>query len=993
VGGSAAAAEKALTFRPEPAVVEASQLSGFMRFCESSTGLTFLDHPSFHEFSVADQRRFWHLFLSWSGLLREGSPEPVCTDDACERAMFFPELELSYAENLLRINSQEQGERTALVAHHASGAPERLSRRELRGRVQAVAAHLRGLGVKPGDRVAAVSGNNAEVAIAALASAAVGAPFASAAPDLGAPALLSRFEQLSPTVLMAGLTGGGSEATSTALCDRAAEVAQGLPTLTAFVALDDGPEPRGLAVPVHRLSEMLEDAAAAVEWERFPFNHPLFVMFTSGTTGPPKCIVHGAGGTLLEHVKEHRLHVDLQAGDRLFFHTSAAWMMWNWQLSALASGAEVMVYDGPVAGPATLWELVSRERVNVFGTSPPYLQLCEDSGYSPGRELELGDLRAVLSTGSILHDWQYDWFAEHVGHVPLQSISGGTDIIGCFVLGNPNLPVRRGRIQCRSLGMDVQAVAGHATPSGSAIGELVCRNPFPSRPLHFLRDDGGARFHAAYFEQNPGVWTHGDLIEFDDDGHARIHGRSDGVLKVHGLRIGPAEIYRALRDVPEVREAMAVEQPSEVRGQARLVLLVVLRDEEGLDGRLIARIRREIVRYASPGHVPELVVQVEELPTTHSGKRSERAARDAVSGIAAANAEALANPGSLERIRLAVDAALARRPEVGDELALAGESDTVARLRPIWEAVLGISPLRSDDNFFDVGGTSLGAVRLLQAIHERMAVDLPLSALLDAPTIAAMAAVIDSPELEPRRPLVLLRPGAEDRPLFLVHSLYGDVLSMRPLALGLATDRAVYGLQARGLDPAEQPHTRVEDMAVAYVESIRSIQEHGPYALGGHSLGGLVAFETARRLERLGEEVEWLGLIDTEIHHSCLPARARLRWLAARLRRLIPVGGASAGQAAPDWQVPPRMQRLEAAGWEAYKAYCPGPYGGSATLFRAEVTRDHMGDPLPLWRRVVRGGLTVEPVTGRHADVVAEPHVRVLAERVSASLDRVAAAR
>src|SRR3954471_14142462 len=738
-----------------------------MRFCEAATGRHFPDQAAFHEFSVEDQRAFWRLLLDWSRLAVDGSPEPVCTSDVCEDATFFPELRLSYVENLLAGDPNA----TALIAHHANGAPERLTRGELRDRVLGTALHLRELGLGAGDRVAAVAGNNADAIVAALACAALGATFSTAAPEMGDEAVCSRFEQLEPKLLMLETPG------------RSERIAARLPTLESVVPLAVGTAPGALTPP------------------RFPFNHPLFVMFTSGTTGAPKCIVHGAGGTLLEHVKEHRLHTDLRPGDRLFFHTSAAWMMWNWQLSALASGAEIVLYDGPIAGPDTLWRIVEQERVTVFGTSPPYLQLCEDSGYSPRGELDLGSLRAVLSTGSILHDGQYDWVGEHVGRIPLQSISGGTDIIGCFVLGSPNLPVRRGWIQCRSLAMDVQALGG----------ELVCRNPFPSRPLHLLGDDG-SRFHETYFAQNPGVWTHGDLIEFDADGHARMHGRSDGVINVHGQRVGPAEIYRALRAVPEVVEAMAVER------EEQLVLLVVLRPEVELDGRLTGRIRREIARATTPAHVPELVVRVDELPSTHSGKRSERAARDALGDGAAVNTQALANPGSLAAIRAAVEAALAARPEV-PEL----EGSTQDRLISIWESVLGVAPLRPDDNFFDAGGTSLAALRLLEAIHEHMGVDLPLSLLLDAPTVAQMAAVIEDPSAAHSSPLVLLRPGTGERPLFLVHSLFGDVLSMRPLAPHLDTDRPVYGLQARGLDPAVEPHASVAEMAGAYVESIREV--------------------------------------------------------------------------------------------------------------------------------------------------------------------------
>jgi acetoacetyl-CoA synthetase len=960
--------------------VGTSQLSAFMRFCEDATGQSFPDQAAFHAFSVRDYRAFWRLLLDWSGLAVEGSPEPVCTDDRPERAEFFPALRLSYSENLLRGDPDQP----ALSAHHAFRPPDRFTRGELRERVLGAAAHLRRMGIGPGDRVAAVAGNNSEAVIAALACATLGATFSTAAPDMGAPAVLSRFEQLSPKLLMASLISGG-EATSGVLAERAAEIAAGLPSLTGFVALDDGPLPTGIEAPVHRLSEMIGGGG---HFERFPFDHPLFVLFTSGTTGAPKCIVHGAGGTLLEHVKEHRLHVDLRPGDRLFFHTSAAWMMWNWQLSALACGAEIVLYDGPIAGPSTLWELVSEEKVGVFGTSPPYLQLCEDSGYSPRDELDLPDLRAVLSTGSILHDWQYDWIDAHVGGVPVQSISGGTDIIGCFVLGSPNLPVRRGWIQCRSLGMDVQALDG----------ELVCRNPFPSRPLHLLGDDG-RRFHKTYFEQNPGVWTHGDLIEFDEDGHARMHGRSDGVMNVHGLRIGPAEIYRALRGVADVQEAMAVEH------EERLVLLVVLRRGTALDGRMIVRIRREIARSTSPLHVPELVVQVDQLPTTHSGKRSERAARDVLNGVPSVNTAALANPGSLDDIRRAVESALRERPAMPPL-----EGPTEARLLAIWEAVLGIAPLRPDDNFFDVGGTSLAAVRLLEAIHEHMGVDLPLSILLDAPTTAAMAHAIEEQGAARPSSLVLLRPGTEQRPLFLVHSLYGDVLSMRPLALALDTGRAVYGLQARGLDPAQQPDTRVEQMAPAYVDCIQSVQPAGPYLLGGHSLGGLIAFEMARLLASRGEEVEWLALIDSDLHPSCLRLPERLRWLAWKARDLMRAARADPRTRLPRYArkvvlrlvprapltpparestLPPLMRRLENAGWEAFDTYRPSPYPGTATFFRVDLPREDMGDPLPVWRRMVEGALTIEPVPGSHADIVAEPNVRSLAERVSVHLARV----
>jgi acetoacetyl-CoA synthetase len=399
--------------------------------------------------------------------------------------------------------------------------------------------------------------------------------------------------------------------------------------------------------------EALAEAAPLASWPRFPFNHPLFILFSSGTTGVPKCIVHGAGGTLLEHAKEHRLHGDFGPRDRLYFHTSTGWMMWNWQLSALAAGTTIAVYDGSVSFPEqdALWQLVAREKVTVFGTSPAFLQFCRDAGIVPNQRVDLGALRAMQSTGSILFDSHYDWVAENVKSLPLQSISGGTDIIGCFVLGNPNLPVYRGESQCVSLGLDVRALPEKDAAERDR-GELVCARPFPSRPLGLFGDREGSRFHEAYFSQNEGVWTHGDYVELTERGTARILGRSDGVLNIRGVRIGPAEIYHVLQDVPEIAEAMAIEQSAPAEpGGTRLVLLVVLREGSLLDRPLALRIKKELSRRASPVHVPSVIAAVPELPTTFSGKRSEKAARDVLNGRAATNVAALKNPGSLDVLR------------------------------------------------------------------------------------------------------------------------------------------------------------------------------------------------------------------------------------------------------------------------------------------------------------------------------------------------------
>ncbi|WP_284275668.1 AMP-binding protein [Bradyrhizobium iriomotense] len=471
-------------------------------------------------------------------------------------------------------------------------------------------------------------------------------------------------------------------------------------------------------------------------------------MFSSGTTGPPKCIQHGVGGTLLEHVKEHRLHCDLAPGDKLFFQTSCGWMMWNWQLSALASGVELVLYDGPLEGPDTFWGIVAEEGVTVFGTNPAYLHFCEQAAFSPRRTLNLSALRAVLSTGSILYPRQYDWVRDEVkATIPLQSISGGTDIIGCFVLGNPNLPVHRGEAQCRSLGLDVRSLPPPDDPQ-AAIGELVCANPFPSRPLGFRGDVDGRRFHATYFAQNPGFWTHGDLIEATPHGGWKLHGRSDGILNVRGIRVGTAEIYRILGAIEEILEAMAVEQQAEEEpGGTRMVLLIVLRKGLVLDNTLAKHIRSELARCGSAAFVPARIAQVDALPVTFSGKRSEAAARDAVNARTVRNRDALQNPQCLDTIaahpvvRAPSAVTVSQAPTRGTKVIPDGD-ELRQELQAICERTLGVSPITWSDNLLEVGADSLAVVNLLLEIEGYAGHHLSLSAFLAAPSIEGVATIL-----------------------------------------------------------------------------------------------------------------------------------------------------------------------------------------------------------------------------------------------------------
>ena len=706
--------------QPVCQLVHESQLAKFIAYCERSTGLSFANYAAFEAFTINRFRTFWRLFLVWSNVICEGDREPVCAGDDCETAVFFPSLRLNYAENLLSGGGR-------LIGCYSDGSRDIFDSLQLRKRVVGFAGFLQQLGVEPGDRIVAIARNNVEVIVAALASAAIGAVFSSCAHDMGVITALSRFQPLNPKVLVANCASQPWD-TGKPLVERVGEVIAGLSSLQAIITID-GALPTSL--PVHPFAQAVSDSSGFI-WQRFPFNHPLFILFSSGTTGTPKCIVHGAGGTLLEHLKEHRLHGDLSRDDRMFFQTSCGWMMWNWQLSALACGTEVVVYDGPLKGPETLWELVAEQQVTVFGTNPAYLQFTETAGYAP-RTLNLAALRSVLSTGSILYPRQFDWIAEQVKAVPVQSISGGTDILGCFVLGNPLLPVYRGQAQCRSLGLDVRSI-----PEQAKIGELICANPFPSRPTGFYGEASDRRYHDAYFAQNPGVWTHGDLIEITPHG-VIMHGRSDGVMNIRGVRIGPAEIYRILRQIPLIVEAMAVEQTDEREaGGSRLILLVVLRAKVMLDTPLIMHIRRLLAEQGTAMMVPASIIQVGELPVTHSGKRSEAAARDAVNGVPIRNRAALLNPDCVE--------GLAEKIAADNQTELAGDDDLEVSLCKICQRILGV-PIKPTD-VFPTLGDSLSILSFLIEVVEHTQTTIPLRALIGTSTVEQLASRLRGPLIQ-----------------------------------------------------------------------------------------------------------------------------------------------------------------------------------------------------------------------------------------------------
>lgn len=634
---------------------EASAMARFFAVAREASGEPLADWPALHRWSTEHFRAFWRTLFAFFAPLHEGDASVVCTSDDVETARFFPDVRLNYAENLLRPRGDD--ERVVLSALDERGNVRESTRAGLRRAVLAAASGLERLGLGRESRTCALARNDDTAVTACLACAALGASWAAVSPDLGVESVLGRLRPLAPELLFAH-TSLAYQGQTRPLAERIGQVLAEVPSIRTLVLLDEGAFEAPPGLEVLRLSALVAEPPRE-RFARVPFDHPLFVLFSSGTTGAPKCIVHGHGGTLLEHLKELALHTNLTRDDALCFVTSTGWMMWNWQLSALATGARVVLYDGSVSYPEndSLLRALAVQGVTVFGTSPAYLRYLQDAEIDPRGRCPWESLRAVLSTGSILYDDQFDFVERAFGRLPLQSISGGTDILGCFVLGNPLLPVVRGESQCVGLGLDVRAHDGSA-PRSVGVGELVCVRPFPSRPVGLFGDPEGRRFHEAYFSQHAGMWTHGDLIELTERGSARILGRSDGVLNIRGIRIGPAEIYGVVGRIPEVLEALAVDQEApSVPGGKRLVLLVVLKPGQRLDRPLTFRIKRELKDKAGAACVPDLIVQVDALPQTHNGKRSERAVQDLLNGRKPRNWTAIQN---VETLR-----ALLRLPELG----------------------------------------------------------------------------------------------------------------------------------------------------------------------------------------------------------------------------------------------------------------------------------------------------------------------------------------
>ena len=633
---------------PSAARVAAAQLTGFHAFARER-GAPGGDYSSLWQWSVDEPAAFWSAVFEFTGVIADRGAGPVLRNgERMPGATWFEGTRLNFAENLLR----GTGSGPAIIARDERGRRREMSWDQLRAEVARVANGLRAAGIVAGDRVAGFMPNLPEAIVAMLATTSLGATWSSCSPDFGIRGVLDRFGQIAPKVLFTadGYCYGGKTLDS---IERIAAILESLPSVTCVVVVANvDPRPDLARVPAARRYEEFGQPDATLRFERLPFDHPLYILYSSGTTGVPKCIVHGAGGTLLQHLKEHQLHSDVHPGDRLFFFTTCGWMMWNWLASALASQATIVLFDGSPFHPdeGVLWRLASEERVALFGTSPKYLAALEKSGYRPIDRLGLAHLRTVLSTGSPLAHEQFDFVRDAIGaDIQLASISGGTDIVSCFALGNPTLPVFRGELQCRGLGMRVEVFDDDGRPLQGQQGELVCTAPFPSMPVGFWNDADGSRYHAAYFARFPNVWCHGDFAVLTARGGLVILGRSDAVLNPGGVRIGTAEIYRQVEKLDEILESIAIGQDWD--NDVRVVLFVRLRAGVTLDATLERRIRDVIRNNTTPRHVPARIVAVGDIPRTISGKIVELAVRDVVHGRQVRNTDALANPAALEEFR------------------------------------------------------------------------------------------------------------------------------------------------------------------------------------------------------------------------------------------------------------------------------------------------------------------------------------------------------
>ncbi|UAW96869.1 acetoacetate--CoA ligase [Halopseudomonas nanhaiensis] len=648
-----ASSESEIVWSPSEALIRECRLGQFTTWLEDQGLGAFADYHALHAWSIAELEPFWANVWAFCGLVSHRPASRVLGNRDMPGATWFPGMTLNFAENLLRFADEGRADNEAIVSYSETRPVMRRSFRQLKEDVGALEAFLRSKGLTANDRVAGIVTNGYEAIVGMLAATSLGAIWSSASPDFGLAAITDRFGQIEPSALIV-VNGYGYAGKRFSRQYDFVEVINALPSLKTVVSVGQLPDEQ--PVP-HQLVTTWNEAlaagrGAAPSFTALPADHPVYILYSSGTTGKPKCIVHGAAGILATHAKELILHGDVRPGDRLLYFTTCGWMMWNWQASALLAGASLVVVDGSPGYPALdkLWQIVASERVSHFGTSARFLAECRKSGLTPAKALDQTLLRVVFSTGSPLLPEDYDWvYAHGAPNALLGSISGGTDICGSFVGASPLLPVRRGEIQCRLLGVDAVAFDDRGIALEEGRGELVCRAPLPSMPLYFWGDTTGERFHDAYFSTFPGVWAHGDFIEFTAYGGAVIYGRSDATLNPGGVRIGTAEIYRQVETVPEIKDSLVIGR--QIDGDVEVLLLVQLVSDSRLTEELVSRLKSRIRSGASPRHVPKHIVEVADIPYTRSGKKVEIAVARLVNGHdKPSNLDGLANPEALAHI-------------------------------------------------------------------------------------------------------------------------------------------------------------------------------------------------------------------------------------------------------------------------------------------------------------------------------------------------------
>ncbi|MGX9141980.1 acetoacetate--CoA ligase [Mesorhizobium sp. 128a] len=641
-------AAEAPLWTPTQDQIDAAPLTAFMKAASAKAGTSFASYAELHRWSVEDREGFWSLVWDFCGIVGDKGERLLADGDKMPGATFFPDATLNFAENLLKKTSSGD----AIVFRGEDKIERRLSWNELHQLTSRLQQLFLSLKVKKGDRIAAMMPNMPETVAAMLAAASIGAVWSSCSPDFGEQGVLDRFGQIEPVIFIAP-DGYWYNGKAIEVADKIAAVAGKLETVSKVLIVDYLGTSRDIAGIIDK-AVALEEAlspfvAKPVTFERLPFSHPLYILFSSGTTGIPKCIVHSAGGTLIQHVKEHRLHAGLLEGDRFFYFTTCGWMMWNWLVSGLASGTTLLLYDGSPFYPDgnVLFTLADAEKMTFLGTSAKFIDSVRKAGLKPIRSHDLSSVRAISSTGSPLSPEDFRFVYEGIkSDVHLVSVSGGTDIVSCFVLGVPTQAVWTGEIQGPGLGLAVDVWDDDGRPIRGEKGELVCTKAFPSMPIGFWNDPEGKKYQAAYFERFDNVWCHGDFAEWTAHGGMIIHGRSDATLNPGGVRIGTAEIYNQVEQMPEILEALCIGQDFD--NDVRVVLFVRLAAGVTLDEDLEKRIRAKIRTGASPRHVPAKIVAVTDIPRTKSGKITELAVRDVVHGRAIKNKEALANPEALE---------------------------------------------------------------------------------------------------------------------------------------------------------------------------------------------------------------------------------------------------------------------------------------------------------------------------------------------------------